>query len=249
MKYRVKCSNCGGTYLIESDGNRTVRSVCPHCGHKMLVNLPEVNAGNARPSAPQAGNEYGDEPQKKGNGWVKFLIAVILGLAIGVGVWAFVQYRQNADEQARIALKEARKAHADSLMMLRHKQEAEEQAASKAASDQHEVIGFLTDFYTNCIYGDGNPDDYSGNLSEKCFEKLHDASSDDPNSIDWKLLDPHFDTGDGSEDGETSSPESFRVEHDKGNWYRVCYVSHGMTEVRRIEALLYNGKVIINDFQ
>lgn len=253
MYYKIKCDNCGLSYKIEAQGGRTIRSVCPHCGHKMLVNLPDVETVNGQPLADDGVKNTPEQKQKKSGSWRWILLAIFFGLAVGGGIWAFLQHHEKAEAEERIALKKARKAHMDSLMQLRNQQEAEEREARESQQNQQMVEDFLTQFYNDCFFGYVEPSVYSGNLSEKCYQKMSgntdaadEGSSDD---IEWSQLGPHFDTEDADDAYKEELKKNFRIEHDRGNWYRVCFQAHGATDYRLVEAVPYKGKVIINDYR
>lgn len=262
MDYKVICSNCGQPYKLSAEGGQTVWAKCPNCGHTMRVNLPSVDDSNsandnynttsAETTNPVSSNGNNDK-KNGGNHVTNILLALILGLLVGGIAWFVWQQKQKNDEQARIELKEARKAHQDSLMALRNQQIAEEQAAQKAEEDKEAVSSFLNQFY-DTWFSDGDMSQFANNLSEQCYNRLtsedFQEEGDDDTEIDWSALCPRMETVD-REDGKSSSPSSIKlnITHIDGNWYRVRFTSNGSSAYREIEAIPQNGKVIINDFR
>lgn len=260
MEYKVTCKNCGHQYRLTADGGQSVWSTCPNCGHKMLVSLPHADGGNS-----PAGNGYASngihnaqqpvEPQKKKNNkGVTILLAFILGIVIGIVAWFGWQQKQKNDQQALEEREEARKEHMDSLMALRNQQESEERAAQQTEADRRSVMTFLNEFYQDWFFGDGDPNRYANNISEKCYNKLTSSVDDEEESdsaceIDWALLGPQFES---ESDVRRDLPDfagHFDITHYHDNWYKVCFSAHGTTEYRQIEAFVYKNKIIINDFR
>lgn len=250
MKYEVTCNNCGQRYRIEASGGRTVRSVCPNCGHKMLVNLPHVDSDYEVIGSPVDGGNGGNNRKGKGgNNVVVVLLALILGLLAGGIAWLVYQQHKANAEQEFIEKKEARKAHMDSLMQLRNQQEAEEREAKEEQSNRRKTISFLHDFYENCFFGYADPEIYSTSLSEACYNKLSTSADENgEKEIDWSRLGPGFETKEDMKNDREELARNFFIRHESGNWYRIRFSARGMTEYRRIEAFPYHGKIIINDF-
>lgn len=236
----------------------------------MKVSLPVVHAESPQTDGPadtastgDGGNsaegnpvDGGDGKKNNGRHTTNILLALILGILVGGIIWFVWQQKEKNDEQARMEFKEARKAHQDSLMALRNQQTAEEEAAQKAQQDQDAVTTFLDEFYQQW-FSDGDMSGFANNLSEQCFEKLHDTiddfadststDTDDGDDIDWQQLCPQM--GRDSRKGREPGAIRINVTHDDGNWYRVRFISDKATEYRQIEAIVQNGKVIINDYR
>lgn len=264
MDYKVTCSNCGQQYKLSAEGGQTVWARCPNCGHTMRVNLPAVDGNSSTNefhetstgySTPVSGNGEVNNGKKNGSNHVtNILLALILGILVGGIAWFVWQQKQKNDEQARIELKEARKAHQDSLMALRNQQLAEEQAAQKAEEDKEAVSSFLNQFY-DTWFSNGDMSQFTNNLSEQCYNRLSsenfgEEEDDDDTEIDWSMLCPSIGTNNHNT-GNANPPSSIKlnITHMDGNWYRIRFTSNGVSEYREIEAIPQNGQVIINDFR
>lgn len=225
----------------------------------MLVTLPHVDGGEQM-GTPVGGSAPDDNNgNRKGKRGRVILLAVVLGIVVGIAGWLGWQQKQKNDEQARIELKNERKAHMDSLMQLRNHEEAEERAAQQMKENQEDVINFLNEFYQDCLFNDGDPDRYANNISEKCYDKLTvmsddadidtEEDADTTTAINWKLLGPGFESEREVKRDLPDLASHFEVEHYHDNWYRVRFSAHGTTEYRQIEAFPYGNKIIINDFR
>lgn len=253
MEYRVTCSNCGQVYRINASGGQSVRSVCPNCGHKMLVSLPLVDGTWQPATASDRQSDNGRGGKHGGRHWLLVLLTIIIGVGVGCGIWHVVQQKRIADEQQRVAVRMARKAHLDSLMQLRNQQEAQERETLKAQADQKETIAFLRYFYVDCVFSNtGRRLEYVYNLSENCFQKIQSGSGEEEGEgnakgVNWEMFGPSSPSINLQRDRDELI-RNFKVIHYHDNWYRVRLSAHGLTEYRQVEAFPYRGKVIINDF-
>lgn len=116
MRYQVICTKCKRPFAIEVNGEQMVQCVCPYCGMELAVNIPDAQPpGNTN-------RQTGD------NGWMKTLVVVLMGLAIVLGIAAWIYYDYVSTQERRIEeeRKEAAyRLHYDSLMQQRERQAAE----------------------------------------------------------------------------------------------------------------------------
>lgn len=265
MEYRVTCKNCGFKYRFRAEAGQTIICQCPNCGQKMRVNLPSENksetVASGIPDTPEPqGNNHGEK--KSGKSTTNVLLVILLVVVVGFIAWFAIQQKHKNDEQARIELQEARKAHMDSLMALRNQQEAEEKAAQEKMRDQEETISFLNEFYAGWLSGSKTPADYEDHLSQSCYDRLHkvviyenEDGTNERDSVEWSRLLPYMSSMQGksteqfiSEKGEDLL-SSLSINHYDGNWYRINMSANGEGGSREIEAFPQNGRVIINDFR
>lgn len=266
MEYKITCPNCGYKYRFTATGGQSLIATCPNCGQRMKVNLPTAN-GQEQTATPQDngdGNANGyansvpcngqDNPKNEKKGKSRqtkiILLALILGIVVGIVGWFAWQQHEKNSAEAQLEEKEARKAHMDSLMALRNQQEAEEQQYEQEQDKKKQVTDFLNNFYTVWFTG-GDMSEFSNNLSEQCYEKLQtslDEESDSTGSdIDWTPICPTL--GNAMEGSRASGAVKISVVRYEDNWYRVTFTNDEATESRQIEAFPQNGKVIINDYR
>ena len=99
-----------------------MRCSCPYCGQTLLVNLPAM----AQPATPPVVHPVsGQKDSEGGSPGLKILLTVLIVLVVGgLGAFGFILW-QDRQEAAQQEIRVQRKAHADSLMQVRARQEAQ----------------------------------------------------------------------------------------------------------------------------
>lgn len=97
MKYKIRCSYCGKTFIMESQHTGMVRCQCPHCNHIITCSVgtakpvPRQSVRSAvRKHLSDATTRIGDFQKRRRNGDLivffsfsfLFVISVIVGLFV-----------------------------------------------------------------------------------------------------------------------------------------------------------------------
>ncbi len=242
MQYHVTCNKCKRTFTITSEGGERMRCTCPYCGQPLLVNLPAVvqpvMSPGRSPVRPQRGND--------GHLGVRIIMTVLVVLVLGgLGAFGFIEW-QRQQESARLELQAQRKAHADSLMRVRARQEAVAAEEQRKEEQRRAVCRFLQSFYEKAVLTDEDPSFYERYLTSYCRQMVFGVDAENSDVDKWTAWWGAF--GSMAESPDFAAlKQNLRVLPAEGNWYRVRLSQEGITEFRHVKVSTTDGHVLIDD--
>ena len=245
MQYQVTCNKCHRPFTINSEGSDRIHCTCPYCGQSLLVNLPTV----AQPVTPSVQPTLYDVQKNEGaSASTKILLSILIVLLLGgLSVFVFIQWQQH-QESERELLAAQRKAHADSVLQVRAKQQMQDAAAQRKTDEQKSVCRFLDSFYRKAVFTSGDPSYYVRYLTPYCRQMIFGVDPFGEDEDVWNEWWAAF--------GDPSSGDDFdemrrnlQVTPLDDNWYKVRLSEHGVTVFRKIKVKVSDGHVLIDDIR
>lgn len=244
MQYQVTCKQCGGKFQLSVDNVRRISSVCPYCGQKLSVVIPQTIA-----QVPPVMEAYEVKPTvvqpKKKSGVVSKLLFFVFCLSLlGAALWFWNDY------QATVKTNElrARQLHRDSVMQVRAAIEAKAKAEKELEKKHILVEQFLRSFYTNAVLSDAEPEYYEHYLTENCrkivFGNIENQVDMDRKAVWWGA----FGSISGLKNKE-ALVRNLRITYNDADWYKVRLSQDGETEFKLIKIKIDNKKILIDDIR
>lgn len=244
MQYHVTCNKCRRSFTITAEGGDRMRCSCPYCGQTLLVNLPAM----AQPATPPVVHPVsGQEDSEGGSPGLKILLTVLIVLVVGgLGAFGFILW-QDRQEAAQQEIRVQRKAHADSLMQVRARQDAQAEEEQRREQQQQAVCRFLRSFYQNAVFisDDTDPSYYARYLTPYCRQMIFGTGPDDEEDK-WAAWWGAFGNLSNEYDFDELS-RNLRITPVVNDWYKVRLSEHGLTETRNIRVKMTDGHILIDD--
>ena len=243
MQYQVTCNKCHRSFAITSDGSNRMHCNCPYCGQPLLVNLPAI----AQPVMPSIQSINYDVQDKGGDNFsIKVLLCVLIVLFLGgFATFGFIYWQQQQENERKLFAAQ-RKAHADSVMQIRTKQQIQEAAVKRKADEQKSVCSFLDSFYRKAVFISGDPSYYVRYLTPYCQQMVFGVDAYDEGEDVWGEWWAAF----GNFNNEYDFDElrrNLQITPLGDDWYKVRLSEHGITVFRKIKVQVTDGHVLIDD--
>ena len=257
MLYQVTCKRCGKKFKISVDNVLRTTSVCPYCGQKLAILIPdkqisttekqtlETQDTSSQNKEEKSSYENKDKkhPASKSNKWSRKIIFTLLFAILLIGSFlSFSWYQQYQKELVRIE----RQHHRDSVMKVREMLQTKLALAQKQKRIQTMACTFLRSFYLNAILSGADVTQYEPYLTNNCKRILYgndeNAFDLDKQSAWWGL----FGTLSGLENADELI-RNLRVSYYEKDWYKVRLSQNGTTDQRLVKLKIVGNKFLIDD--